>query len=78
MTYDGGDGKLVLLGILEQVQHIVADDDTLLPGEDIFGTHIDNGASGAVGVEMRGGRDRKTACGGSSGIDKSKKQIYYS
>lgn len=40
-TYDGGDRKFVLLGILEQVEHVVADNDPGLAAEDVLDTHDD-------------------------------------
>lgn len=39
ITYNGGNGELVLLGIVEELYHIVTDNDTGLAGENIFGTH---------------------------------------
>jgi hypothetical protein len=38
-SYDGWDSKLVLLSVVEELQDIVADDDTALAGENVFGTH---------------------------------------
>jgi hypothetical protein len=37
---DGGDGEALLLGVLEEVQHIVTDDDTGLARQVISGTHF--------------------------------------
>ena len=41
-TYNGWDGEFLFLSILEQSEDIVTDDDTFLPRENVFGTHIDN------------------------------------
>lgn len=39
-TYNGGNGELVLAGILEQGQDVIADDDTGLAAQDISSTHF--------------------------------------
>lgn len=39
-TYDGGNGELVLAGVLEQSQDVIADDDTSLAAQNIGGTHF--------------------------------------
>jgi hypothetical protein len=39
-TYNGGNGELVLAGILEQGQDVIADDDTGLAAQDIGSTHF--------------------------------------
>jgi hypothetical protein len=39
-TYHGGDGKQVLLGILEESQNIIADDDAGLAGKNVLDTHF--------------------------------------
>lgn len=39
-TYNGGDGKLVLLSVVEKLQDIIANDDTGLAGEDVLATHV--------------------------------------
>ncbi len=38
-TYDSGDGELVLLSVVEKLQHIVTDYDTALAGENVLDTH---------------------------------------
>lgn len=38
-TYDGWNSKFVLLGVVEELQDIVTDDNTALAGEDVFSTH---------------------------------------
>ena len=40
LTYDGGDGEVVLLGILEETEDIVADDNAGLAGENVLDTHF--------------------------------------
>lgn len=40
LTYDGGDGKLVLPSVLEQTENIVADNDAGLAGQNILDTHF--------------------------------------
>jgi hypothetical protein len=55
-TYNGGNGEVFLLSVLEKVQHIIADDNALLARQDILDTHVDSWESGAVGLEVRGGR----------------------
>ena len=39
-THDGWDGKVLLLGVLEKVEDIIAHDDAGLAGEHVFGTHV--------------------------------------
>lgn len=39
-TYDGGNGELVLAGVLEQGQDVIADDDTGLAAQNIGSTHF--------------------------------------
>ena len=39
MTYNSGDGELVLLSIIEELQDIISDDDTGLACENILDTH---------------------------------------
>ena len=39
-THDGGDGKVVLLSVVEKLQDIIANDDTGLAGEDVLATHV--------------------------------------
>lgn len=41
MTYNGGDSKLLLLGVLEETEDVVADDDTGLAAEFLSDTHIE-------------------------------------
>jgi hypothetical protein len=41
----------VLLSILEEVEHIVADNDTLLSRQDILDTHVDNCGAGLLGLK---------------------------
>lgn len=43
VTHDGGDGKLVLLSVVEKLQDIIANDDTGLAGEDVLATHVCGG-----------------------------------
>lgn len=38
-THDGGDGELLLLGVLEETQDVVADDDAGLAAELLKDTH---------------------------------------
>jgi hypothetical protein len=38
-TYDGRNGILVLLGVVEELEDIIANDDTGLAGEYVLGTH---------------------------------------
>ncbi len=38
-TYDSRNSELVRLSVVEELQDIVADDDTALAGENVFGTH---------------------------------------
>jgi hypothetical protein len=40
-TYNGGDGEVVLLRILEEAKNVVTDDDTLLAGQFFEDTHDD-------------------------------------
>lgn len=40
LTYDGGDGKLVLTSVLEQTENIVADNDAGLAGQNILDAHF--------------------------------------
>lgn len=39
-TYNGGNGEVVLAGVLEQGQDVIADDDTGLAAQDIGSTHF--------------------------------------
>jgi hypothetical protein len=39
VTYDGGDGKLMLLSVVEQLQDIITNNDTALAGENVLDTH---------------------------------------
>lgn len=48
MTYDGGDGKLVLLSVLEELEDVIAVDDAGLAAENVLGTHF--GRSGGSGM----------------------------
>lgn len=41
ITYDGGDSKLLLLGVLEETENVVADDDTGLAAQLLSDTHIE-------------------------------------
>lgn len=41
-TYNGGNGIVVLLCMLEESQDIIADDDAGLSGENVLNTHVDN------------------------------------
>jgi hypothetical protein len=43
---DGGDGKLMLPGILEEGEHIVANDNTGLAGQNVLDTHFVDAWSG--------------------------------
>ena len=38
-TYDGRNGKLLLASVLEESEHIIADDDTSLAAQNVLGTH---------------------------------------
>lgn len=38
-TYNGRDGEVVLLSILEEAEHVVTDDDTGLAGQLVEDTH---------------------------------------
>lgn len=40
-TYNGGNGKVVLLSVLEETEDIVTDDDAGLAGENFSDTHDD-------------------------------------
>lgn len=40
-TYDGRDGKLLLLGVLEETENVITDDDAGLAGELFQETHCD-------------------------------------
>ena len=53
-TYNGGDSELVLLGIFEEVQHIIANNNTFLSRQNILDTHVDNWLGGAIGLGLRG------------------------
>ena len=61
-TYNSGNGEVFLLGVLEKIQHIIADDNTLLSRQDILDTHVDGWESGALGSEVRGGRSNANDC----------------
>ena len=39
-TYNGGNGKLLLLRILEELEDVIADDDTSLAGQLLEDTHV--------------------------------------
>ena len=39
-TYDGREGEFVLLGVFEETEDIVANDDTGLAGENVLDTHF--------------------------------------
>jgi hypothetical protein len=39
-TYNGGNGKLLLLSILEELEDVIADDDTSLAGQLLEDTHV--------------------------------------
>lgn len=39
-TYDGWDGKVVLLGVVEELEDIITNDDTGLASEDVLATHL--------------------------------------
>jgi hypothetical protein len=39
ITYNGRNSELVLLGVVEELQHVVTDNDTGFARENIFGTH---------------------------------------
>ncbi len=39
VTYDGGDGEVVLLSVIEQLQDIITNNDTALTGENVLDTH---------------------------------------
>lgn len=41
-TYNGGDGKLLLLSVLEETENVITDDDTGLAGELLEDTHCGN------------------------------------
>lgn len=41
MTYNGGNGELLLLSVLEEAEDIVTDDDTGLAAELLNDTHVD-------------------------------------
>lgn len=38
-TYNGGNGKLLLAGVLKEAQNIIADNDAGLAGQNFGGTH---------------------------------------
>jgi hypothetical protein len=38
-THNGGDGELVLLSVVEQLQDIITHNDTALTGENVLDTH---------------------------------------
>lgn len=40
-TYNGGDSEALLLGVLEETENVITDDDTGLPGELLKDTHCD-------------------------------------
>ena len=40
LTYDGRDGKVILLRILEETEDIIANDDAGLAGENVLDTHF--------------------------------------
>lgn len=39
-TYDGGNGKGVLLSVLEQLEAVIADDNAGLAGQNLLDTHF--------------------------------------
>lgn len=39
-THNSGDGEFVLLGVVEEFEDIITDDNTGLAAEDILNTHI--------------------------------------
>jgi hypothetical protein len=41
ITYNGGDSELLLLGVLEETEDIVTDDDAGLAAENFSDTHIE-------------------------------------
>jgi len=41
MTYNGGNGEVVLLSVLEETEDIVTDDDAGLAGKNLKSTHVD-------------------------------------
>ena len=43
MAYDSWNGKVFLLGILEQVQNIITSDDAGLAGQNVLHTHVCEG-----------------------------------
>lgn len=45
-TYHGGDGKLLLLSVLEETQDVITGDDTGFAGELIDSTHSEDGLYG--------------------------------
>lgn len=49
VAYDGGDGKIVLLSVGEELQNIVPDNDALLAGENVLDTHVWRNIEGGLG-----------------------------
>lgn len=39
-AYDGRDGKALLLGVVEELEDIISNNDTGLAGENVLATHI--------------------------------------
>lgn len=61
-TYDGRNSEIVLLGVVEELQDIVTDNDTALAGENILDTHdcclysYEVGSDGVVAASARSKR----------------------
>ena len=56
-SYNGRNGKVVLLSVLEQGKHIITDDNTLLSRQNVLDTHVELLLSGAIGCGPRGNED---------------------
>lgn len=68
VTHDGGDGKLLLLGVLKETQNVVADDDTGLAVELVEDTHSEVGMEWSknwkwkwkcTAMRLEGGREKR-------------------
>lgn len=65
LTYDSGDGKLVLTSVLEQTKNIVADNDAGLAGQNILDAHFC-----CVVCDCKGGRIDRDEVNSSRSRDK--------
>jgi len=71
-TYDGGDGEFLLPCVVEQLEYVVADNDTRLAAENVRGTHSELVGMRSDGEKMGEGRlVRQLAAVRGCGVDEA-------